>query len=123
MEVVNVGAAIGGTTHLDLRNQQVYLFDSDAADHFTLNLRGTSSVTLNSTLGTDNSISATVVVREGSALKNLQAVHIDGVARTVQWQNNSSSMTASKLNVISLTVIKTASAVYTVLGSVTTVGA
>jgi hypothetical protein len=124
MEVVNVGAAIGGTTHLDLRNQQVYLFDTAASANFTLNLRGTSTVALNSTLGTDNSISATVILREGSELKTLTAVTIDsGSAQTVQWQGNNSALTADKLNVVSLTVIKTAPNVYTVLGSITTVGA
>jgi hypothetical protein len=124
MEVVTVGSAIGGTTHLDLRNQQVYLFDSDASDHFTLNLRGTAGVSLNSTLGTNNSISATVILKEGSALKNLTAVTIDTTyTQTVKWQGNNSTLSADKLNVVSLTVIKTAANTYTVLGSITTVGA
>ena len=124
MEVVNVGAAIGGTTNLDLSNQQVYLFDTNASDHFTLNLRGTSGISLNSTLGTNNSISATVILKEGSELKTLTAVTIDTTyTQTVKWQGNNSTLTASKLNVISLTVIKTAPNVYTVLGSITTVGA
>ena len=130
MEAVNVGAAIGGVTNLDLNTKQVYLFDGEATADFTLNLRADLSNDLNGLVNTGNSISATVVLREGASVKNLTAVKIDGTTRTVQWQNNSSSMTASKLNVISLTVIKTATdsqsaanSTYTVLGSVTTVGA
>jgi hypothetical protein len=121
-EVVSVGAAIGGATNLDLRNKQVYLFDSDASANFSLNLRGDESNTIDALLGIGESISATVVVRMGASLKSLTAVNIDGAAVTVNWQNTSKDLTASKLNVISLVAVKTASGVYTVIGSVSAAG-
>ena len=123
MEAVNVGSAAGGVMNLDLNTKQVYLFNSDATADFTLNLRADVGTALNALVGVGNSISTTIVLRQGSSLKSLTAVKIDNTAVTVQWQNNVSTMTASKLNVISLTAIKTAADTYTVLGSVTTVGA
>jgi hypothetical protein len=123
MEIVSVGSAAGGTMNLDLNTQQVYLYNTAATTDFTLNLRGDGSNSLDNQLSAGNAISATVVVREGASLKALSAVQIDGAAQTVQWQNNNSSLTISKLNVISLTVIKTAANTYTVLGCITTVGA
>jgi hypothetical protein len=123
MEAAYIGAAIDGLTNLNLNTQQVYLFNTAATADFTLNLRADGSNTLNGLLNTGNSVSATVILREGASVKNLTEVKIDGVVRTVQWQNNNSAMTADKLNVISLTVIKTYSDTYTVLGSITTVGA
>jgi hypothetical protein len=116
-----VGSAIGGTTHLDLRNQQVYLFGSNATGNFTLNLRNDAGNALGSMLGVNQSISTTVVVRMGTTLYALSAVTIDGGDPiAVNWQNGSKALAASKLNVISLVVIKTDAGVYTVLGSVST---
>jgi hypothetical protein len=128
METVSVGAAIGGTVNLHLNTQQVYLFTENAADPFTLNLRADVSNPLNGLMGTGNSLSVTVVLKQGANLKNMLGVTIDDdrtpvTPQTVLWQGNNSTMSANKLNVISLTVIKTGSFTYTVLGSMTTVGA
>jgi hypothetical protein len=115
-------------TNLDLRSKQVYLYSGNATGAFTLNLRGDDSNTLSDALGLDNSISVTVLVTMGSSLYALSDVKIDGTTQAVKWQNSSKTLQANKLNVISITAIKTANAAgetpatYTVLGSVTAVG-
>jgi hypothetical protein len=110
---------------LDLGTQQVYLYPGNAATDFTLNLRNNGSNALSALLGEGHAISATVIVGMGAELKALTAVKIDGTTQaSVKWQGSSKTLTASKLNIISLTVIKTGTspAAYTVLGSVVTAG-
>jgi hypothetical protein len=123
-ELVDVqGSGITGVVNLDLGAKQVYLYNTAAAADFTLNLRGGVSTTLDSMLSNaGTSAAVTVLVRMGASLKNLTAVKIDGTTVTVEWQNSSNTMTASKMNIISLIVVKTGTGAYTVLGSVSAAG-
>jgi hypothetical protein len=122
-EVVSVeSAAATGTINLDLGIKQIYLYGS-ATNDFTLNLRSTPGEELNSMLSAaGTSVSAVVMVEMGASLKALTAVQIDGVAQTVKWLNSTKTLTASKLNVISLAVVKTGSGAYKVVGSVSAAG-
>jgi hypothetical protein len=119
---VSVISADPTVTDLDLRSKQVYLYSGNATGNFTLNLRGDGSNTLNSVLSDGNSISATVMVGMGASLYALTDVKIDGVTQTVKWTNSSKTLTASKLNIISITAIKTANATFTVVGTVVAAG-
>ena len=122
-EAVATGTSvIPSTANLDLRNQQVYLYSGEATDPFTINLRGDDMNRLGETLAVGNSIGASVIVNMGTALKAITAVQIDGVTQAVKWQGSSKTLTANKLNVISLVVVKTATDTYTVIGSVSAAG-
>jgi hypothetical protein len=122
-EAVATGTAvIPSTANLDLRNQQVYLYSGEATSDFTINLRGDGSNLLGDTLAIGNSIGASVIVNMGTSLKAITAVQIDGTTQAVKWQGSSKTLSANKLNVISLVVVKTATDTYTVIGSVSAAG-
>jgi hypothetical protein len=123
-ELVDVqSSGITGTVNLDLETKQVYLYNTAATGNFTLNLRGGASSTLDSMLSNaGTSVAVTVLVNMGASLYNLSAVKVDGVTVTVKWQNSSNTMTADKMNIISLLVVKTGTGAYTVIGSVSAAG-
>jgi hypothetical protein len=101
----------------------VYLFDSEAAGNFTLNLRGNVATSLNNVLASvGESISVTAIVRMGASAYSITAINIDGTLQSVNWVNTSAALTASKLNIISIVALKTATDTYTVIGSVTVAG-
>jgi hypothetical protein len=111
---------VSGTVHLALGVKQVYLYSGAATDNFTLNLRNNADGTIgvNSMLSVDNTVSAVVLLGMGTAY-SLTAVTIDGGEPVpVKWQNGTKTLQENKLNIISLTVIKTDENVFTVLGSV-----
>jgi hypothetical protein len=119
---VELSTAVSGNVDLDLTTQQVYFFNGEASADFTLNLRGTAQQQLNEVIASGESIATTVLVNMGASLYSLTAINVDGAAATVKWINNNSVLTANKLNVISLVVIKTGNASYTVVGNVSAAG-
>jgi hypothetical protein len=115
---------IPAETRLDLGLQQVYLYPGDAPALFSLNLKHTESNNLNALMQIGEAIGATVMVGAGTTgtLPALGNVQIDGVTQAVKWVNSTKTLTAGKLNIISLTVIKTANDAFTVVGSVVAAG-
>lgn len=119
-ETATVSAtALTGDVNLDLSTSALFLFTSNAAANFTLNLRGSSTATLNSLLGTNKSVTIGVITPVGTtAYKHTTSIKIDGVSTTVKWQGRADfESSVSVTDVYAFTVIKTASATYTVLGS------
>ena len=112
--------AATGTVNFDLLTQAVVLYTTDATGNWTLNVRGNSSTTLNSTLATGDTVSIAFMVTNGSTAYYQSGFTVDGSAVTVKWQNGSapSSGNTSSLDVYTITLTKTASATYNALGSV-----
>lgn len=114
--------AATGTINFDVTTQSVLYYTANASANWTLNIRGNSSTTLNSLLSNGQSMTVAFLVQCGSTAYYNSAVTIDGVSVTPVWQGSSSAPTAgyaSSLNVYTFTVLKTASATYTVLGTLT----
>lgn len=113
------GTALTGDVNLDLSTSALFLFTANATGNFTLNLRASSTATLNSLLGTNKSVTIGLITPVGTtAYKHTTNIKIDGVSTTVKWQGRADFETSVGVtDVYAFTVIKTASATYTVLGS------
>jgi len=121
-EIATVSAtAATGTINYDVTTQSVLYYTSNASANWTLNVRANSSTTLNSMMGTGQSITIAFLVTQGSTAYYESTFQIDGTNVTPKWQGGTapSKGNASGVDVYTYTIIKTASATYTVLASQT----
>lgn len=111
--------AATGTINFDALTQGVLYYTSNASANWTLNVRGDSGTTLNSILATGDAITVAFLVTNGSTAYRHTALNVDGTAQTVRWSGGTApaSGNASSIDAYSFTIIKTASATYTVLGA------
>jgi hypothetical protein len=113
------GAAPSATTNFDVNTQGVQLYTTNAANNWTLNVRGNSTTTLNSILGIGQSVTIAVLTTQGTTAYYQSAMTIDGTSVTPVWSGGTapSAGNASGIDVYSIVIIKTASATYTVLAT------
>ena len=121
-EVITVSAtAATGTINVDLASSAIHYYTANSAADWTFNFRGDSSTTLNSTLNVGGTISVAFMITNGSTAYKPAAtsVQIDGVTVTPKWNGGTapSAGNANSIDVYTFTIIKTASATYTVLGT------
>jgi hypothetical protein len=111
--------AATGTVNVDLSTAAVYYYTANAAANWTFNFRGDGSNTLNSLLSTGQSATVAFLVTNGSTAYRPTAFTIDGVSVTPKWQGGTAPAAgnASSIDSYTFTIIKTASATYTVLAS------
>lgn len=116
-----VAAAPSATTNFNVLAGAVEYYTSNASTNWTLNIRGDTLTTLNSSIATGDSVTIAVLVTNGSTAYYPTAHTIDGNSVTVKWAGGSapSAGNASSIDAYVYTIIKTASATFTVLGSVT----
>lgn len=109
--------AATGTVNFDLSTQAVLYYTTNASANFTLNFRGNSGTTLNSILATGDAISAVFLNTNGSTAYYPTAFQVDGSSVTPKWAGGSAPAagSASAIDAYSFTIIKTASATFTVL--------
>ena len=114
-----------GVMNINLGTSAVHYFTGNAAADFTFNARWDGSTTLNSVLGIGESATIAVLVTNGSTpykpASSPGAFQVDGVTITPKWQNGTAPAagSASAIDIYTFTIIKTASATYTVLGAQT----
>jgi len=120
-KVTTEATAATGTVNYDVLTQAVWNFTTDASGNWTLNIRGDGSNTLNSIMDTGESLTVAHIVKQGGTAYYNSAVQIDGSSVTPEWQGGSAPTAgnANSLDVYSYTIIKTASATFTVLASLT----
>ena len=111
--------AATGTINFDALTQGVLYYTSNASANWTLNVRGNSGTTLNTALATGDAITVAFLVTNGSTAYRHTALTIDGSAQTVLFSGGTAPAAgnASSVDAYSFTIIKTASATYTVLGA------
>ena len=122
MEAATITAAApSSTTNYDASTQTVQFYTTNATTNFTLNIRGTSTVSLNTLMATGQAMTLALLINCGTTAYYPNVIQIDGTTVTPKWQNGAtiSAGYASSVNVYVFTVIKTASATYTVLGTQT----
>jgi hypothetical protein len=120
LEGVTVSAtAATGTINYDVTTQSVLYYTSNASANWTVNFRASSGTSLNTALATGEAITVVFMVTQGATAYYNNVVQIDGSSVTPKWQNGStpSAGNASGIDIYSYTIIKTASATYTVLAS------
>ena len=119
-ETVTISAtAATGTINFDVSTQSILYFTSNASANWTLNIRGSSSVTLNSIMSTGQSVTITHIVTQGATAYYNAAVTVDGTSVTPKWLGGAapSSGDANSINVYSYTLVKTGSGSFTVFAS------
>lgn len=120
LETVNIASTQAtGTVNVDLSTAAVHYYTGNAAANWTFNFRGNSSTALNSLLSVGQSATVAFLVTNGTTAYYPNAFTIDGTSVTPKWQSGSapSAGNASSVDSYSFTIIKTASATYTVLAS------
>jgi hypothetical protein len=120
-KVTTTATAATGTVAYDVLTQAVLNYTTDAAANWTLNIRGDGSNSLDSIMDTGESITIAHIVKQGGTPYYNSAVQVDGSSITPEWQGGSapSAGNASSLDVYSYTIIKTGSATFTALASLT----
>lgn len=114
--------AATGTINYDALTQAVLFYTSNASANWTLNLRGSASVTMNTLLAVGDSMTLTFMVTQGTTPYYPTAHQIDGSSATVRWQGGTAPTAgnASGIDIYTYTIIKTAATpTYTLLGSQT----
>jgi hypothetical protein len=122
LEVATISAtAATGTINYDMTTQSVLYYTTDASGNFTVNFRGSSGTSLDTIMATGESLSATFLVTNGATAYYNSAVQVDGSSVTPKWQGGTAptSGNASSIDSYTYVLLKTASATFTVLASVT----
>ena len=111
--------AATGTVIFDVMTQSVLYYTTNASGNFTVNIRGSSTVSMNSLMQTGQSISIAFLVTNGATAYYNNVLQIDGATITPKWQGGTAPTAgnASGIDVYGYSVIKTASGIYTVLAS------
>jgi hypothetical protein len=122
-ETVNVvAAAPSATTNLYVQSGSVQYYTSNAANNFVVNLAFSSGTSMNTALATGQSVTAALVTTQGSTAYYATSIQVDGTTSgvTTKWIGGAPTAgNASGLDTYRFSVIKTASATYTVLASLT----
>ena len=118
-EGVNITAGkLSDNTDIDLENGMVHLFTTTETTTSTPNIRFSSSTTLDSSMNVGEAISVTIITTAAAAAYSAQLT-IDGAAVTENWVGGSapSDGGSSGVDIYAYTIIKTASATFTVIGN------
>ena len=109
------------TTNFYINSGAVQYITANNANNWTLNIAFSAGTTLNAAMTTNDSITCTLVTTNTTTAYYLSAVTIDGTSVTPKWQGGTAptSGNASSIDSYTFVIIKTGSAVYTVLASQT----
>ena len=121
-ETTTVSAtAATGTINYDVTTQSVLYYTSNAGGNWTVNVRGSSGTSLNTLMATGQTMTIAFLVTQGATPYYNSAFQVDGNSVTPKWQGGSAPSTgnASSIDVYTYTIIKTGSAAFTVLASLT----
>lgn len=115
-EDVNVVAsAATGTINFDVSTASVWYYTSNATANHTLNFRYSSGTSLNTAMATGDAITLVWLNTNGSTAYYPNVIQIDGTTVTPKVPAAISAGNASAIDAYSFTIIKTASATFTVL--------
>ena len=119
IEKVTIDSSTTGTINFDFVTQAVQFFNVDQTANRTINFRGDGSTTLNSLMAIGESMTAAIVMKQGSSAYYLNTYQVDGTGVTPEWSGGSapSAGNASSLDSYTFSIIKTADATFTVMAS------
>jgi hypothetical protein len=117
IEIVPAGSA--STVNVDILTASVEYYTGAATGNWTLNVRGSSTVTLNSLMAVGEQLSVVYLNTNTGTAYYPTGFTIDGSAVTPKWLGGTapSSGNINSVDAYVYTIIKTASATYTVLAS------
>lgn len=115
-EDVNVVAsAATGTINFDVTTASVWYYTTNATANHTLNFRYSSGTSLNTAMATGDAITLVWLNTNGATPYYPNVIQIDGTTVTPKVPAAISAGNASSIDAYSFTIIKTASATFTVL--------
>jgi hypothetical protein len=120
LEAVTIsGTGLASTLNYDITVQSVYYSTASATGNWTVNLRASSSTSLDSAMSIGESVTVVVMATQGSTAYYNNVVQVDASTVTPKWQGGSAptSGNASGVDIYTYTIIKTAAATFTVLAS------
>jgi hypothetical protein len=117
--VTTSGTGLSSTLNFDVTTQSVYYSTASATGNWTVNFRASTGTSLNTAMSIGEAITVVVMATQGATAYYNSAVQVDGTSVTPKWQGGSAPTlgNASGIDIYSYTIIKTASATYTVLAS------
>jgi hypothetical protein len=122
-EVATVSAtAATGTINYDITTQSVLYYTSNASANWTVNFRASSGTSLDTLMSTGQSMTVAFLVTQGSTAYYNNVVQVDGTTSgvTTRWLGGAPTAgNASGIDSYRYLIIKTGSAAFTVLASVT----
>ena len=110
-----VASAATGTINFDVSTASIWYYTSNATANHTLNFRYSSGVSLNTAMATGDAITLVWLNTNGATAYYPNVINIDGSAVTPKVPAAISGGNASAIDAYSFTIIKTASATFTVL--------
>lgn len=122
LEKSNVSAtAMGANANVDILDCAIHFYTANSTANTTLNIRGNSTVSLNSVMSTNQSLTIAFVVTNGNVAYRVGNVQLDGANTTIRWSGGSApTACTNSTEAYAFTIIKTgAAAQYTLLGSKT----
>jgi hypothetical protein len=122
LEKATVSAtAATGTIAYDAATQAVLYYTSNASANWTLNIRGSSTVSLNTLLAVGQSVTIVFFVTNAGTAFYPTAHQIDGTSITPKWQGGTAptSGNTSSIDAYVYTAVKTANATFTLFASQT----
>lgn len=113
--------AATGTINYDVTTQSVLYYTSNASANWTVNFRASSGTSLNTAMATGDVVTVAFLVTQGSTAYYNSAVQVDGSSVTPKYQGGTAwtGGNSSSIDIYTYTIIKTASATFTVLASQT----
>jgi len=110
--------------NINLEDNALHYFTTNAAADWGFNLRGGPSTTLNSMMNTGEVMTVSMLTTQGGTAYYMNSFRIDGTNVTIKWANDTaiSAGTANAIDVYTFSIVKTGNAAYTVLGSMSTYG-
>jgi hypothetical protein len=113
-----------GTFNYSLLDQAIVLQSVNTTGNISLNFRGNSTITLDSIMISNQSMTCTFINQNGSVPYIVSNVAIDGTSQTVLYYNSNPPVIGSVngKDFYTYNIIKTAANTYTVLGSSGTLG-
>ena len=110
--------------NINLQDNALHYFTTNAAADWGFNLRGGASTTLNSMMNTGEVMTVSMLTTQGGTAYYMNSFRIDGTNVTIKWANDTaiSAGTANAIDVYTFSIVKTGNAAYTVLGSMSTYG-
>jgi hypothetical protein len=117
VEIVAAGSS--STVNVDILTASVEYYTGAATANWTLNVRGSGAATLDSTMAVNEQISVVYLNTNTATAYIPSGFTIDGSAVTPKWLGGSAPATGTVngIDAYVYTIIKTASATYTVLAS------
>jgi len=109
-------SSIAATQNIDVISGSLFYFTGQIAQDTAVNIRGNSSTTLNSIMAVNDTITVTVISTNNSSVSHLiNDFQIDGTTTTPNYVNATPTPSTTGMDIYVMTIIKTASATYTLI--------